>query len=485
MRPLCGDVVANDWSVLVPEPGSTWTPHALVSICIPTRNPGHGLARTLKCLAAQTYPHHLIEVIIGDDGSDVDIDVPHGLPFPVRIARRDHTLDFGAGRARNTAADAASGEILFFLDADVIPERQVVASYARWFDRCELVVPMAVCRFVDVDHLADDELVALVTAGDMARTFAGADVDDQGWRELHFERTRDLRIERTDAFRVTIGATIAVSTDQFRRVGGFPELGVRGVEDTAFGYRLHNDGGVLILDRDADHWHQGRRNLSDSGVRKRINEVRAPYVESVMPVRGFRLADPPRKPPVPIVPVARIRIIDDRPDSPARRSVVGLDSANLALTDEPLGAAADQAFVQVDLPADVEWGEETVERIWEMLSDHPVGVIRALVGGGEGLVVTISRTRAVRRAAQVAAGNSDLTADAAAIFGVWWTDAAALGLTGPGSVLLEDAPSESGPAPIGLFRLKRWQQAWQGREPGRLSSRVYDLFVSALRASTR
>lgn len=483
MSSTCRDVIGNDWSTLVPEPGDTWVPHALVSICIPTRNPRQGLARTLRCLAAQTYPHELIEVVIGDDGSDVDIEIPHSLPFPVRVTRRDHTLDFGAGRARNTAAQAASGAILFFLDADVIPERQVVASYARWFDRCELVVPMAVCRFVDVDHLADEELVDLVAAGDMAETFAGTDVDDQGWRELHFERTRDLRVERTDVFRVAIGATIAVGTDLFHRVGGFPELGVRGVEDTAFGYRLHNDGAVLILDRDATHWHQGRRNLSDSGARKRVNEVRAPYVESVMPVRGFRLAEPPERPPVPIVPVARIRISDDRADSPARRSVIELDSANLALTDEPLGSTADQALVQVDLPADVEWTEGTVERIWEVLAEHPVGVIKVLVGGSDGLVVTISRTRAIRRAAQVAPDGADLTTEAEAIFGTWWTDAAALGLIGPAADMLGLQDDRIGATR--RERIRQWRATQSELRRGRISSRVYDAVIAALRASTR
>ena len=354
----------------------------------------------MKCLAGQTYPHELIEVVIGDDGSDVDFEVPRGLPFPVRTARREHTLDFGAGRARNTAAEVAAGEILFFLDGDVIPERQVVESYARWFERCDLVVPTAICRFVDVDHLSDEALVDLVATGDMAEAFAGADVDDQDWRERHFERTLDLRTERADVFRMAIGATIAVSAAQFHRVGGFPELGVRGVEDTAFGYRLHNDGAVLVLDRDATHWHQGRRNLSDPAVRERINQVRAPYVESVIPVNGFRLPDPPDPAPVPIVPVARIRLMDDRPDSAARRSIADLSSANLALTDEPLGIMADQAFVQVDLPAEVRWSGQTVERIWEMFAERPVGVIKALVGGGDGYLVTISRTRAIRRAAR-------------------------------------------------------------------------------------
>ena len=255
-------ISGNDWSVLVPDADATWTPQRLVSICIPTRNPGAGLVRTLRCLAAQTYPSELIEVVIADDGSDQPIVVPDGLAHTVRVVRQERTLGFGAGRARNLAASAAHGDILFFLDADVIPERQVVESYARWFDRCDLAVPLGLCRFVDVDDLVDDALFDLVQSGGLEQHFEGLDVGDQTWRERHFERLNDLRIESIDAFRVTIGATLAVSAAQFDEVGGFPELGVRGVEDTAFGYRIHNNGGVLILDRDAVHWHQGQRNLS-------------------------------------------------------------------------------------------------------------------------------------------------------------------------------------------------------------------------------
>jgi len=132
----------NDWQQLVPDPGATWTPHQLVSICIPTRNPGPGLERTLRCLAAQTYPAELIEIVIADDASDQPIVVPDGLAHTARVVRQERTLDFGAGQARNLAASAAEGDILFFLDADVIPERQVVESYARWFDRCDLAVPL-------------------------------------------------------------------------------------------------------------------------------------------------------------------------------------------------------------------------------------------------------------------------------------------------------------------------------------------------------
>jgi GT2 family glycosyltransferase len=449
-------VPGNDWSVLVPTPDATWTPHRLVSICIPTRNPGPGLARTLRCLAAQTYPADLIEVVIADDGSDDPIVVPDGLAHRVSVVRQERTLGFGAGRARNLAASAANGDILFFLDADVIPERQVVESYARWFDRSDLAVPLGSCRFVDVDDLADDVLVDLVRSGGMERHFDGLDVDDQTWRERHFERLADLQIEAIDAFRVMIGATLAVSASRFAEVGGFPELGVRGVEDTAFGYRIHNDGGILILDRDAVHWHQGRRNLSTER-RQEIDRVRAPYVESVIPVRGFRRGDPPADPPVPPVPIARVHVAGTGPDAEStRRSVEHDRSGNVALVEpEPAApfGAYDDAFVQVRLPAGVGWGERTTALVVDLFARHDVGVVRAV--DDDGSVVDVVRTRALRRALHEAP-DDDPVVVASRLFGVWWVDAGALGLTRSASSTSDEAESGDGSRWPRRQRLDLW-----------------------------
>jgi GT2 family glycosyltransferase len=474
-------IVGNDWAVLVPDADSTWTPTRTVSICVPTRNPGPGLARTLRCLDAQTYPADLIEIVVADDGSDAPIELPDGLTHPARVVRQERTLDFGAGRARNLAGAAAAGDILFFLDADVIPERQVIESYARWFEQSDLVVPMGLCRFVDVDDLDTDQLLDLVASGSMERHFEGDDVDDQSWRERHFERLDDLRIEAPDAFRVTIGATLAVSAAQFRAVGGFPELGVRGVEDTAFGYRVHNNGGVLILDRDAVHWHQGRRNLSTSR-RQQIDQVRAPYVQSVIPVRGFRRGEPPADPPVEPSPILRVRVHGDGPDAEAsRRSVVADPTANVVLSDEPLTVVEaagryDDAFAQVDLPAGLLWSPAATELLLDLFATKEVGVVRAVYDGEyeAGTVIDIARTRALRRAAQVDP-DADPVALASELFGVWWLDAGALGIVGiPDLDGTESEPTSlrarlenlRGWRPHVGLRVYRWMRAvlrWAGR----------------------
>lgn len=426
-RPGCA-LPGNDWSSLVPPAGVEWEPSRRVSICIPTRNPGHGLRRTLACLAAQTYPHHLLDVVVADDGGEQRVDVPDGLPFSVEVVEFDRTLDFAAGQARNVAAARASGDILMFLDADVIPERQAIESYARWFEACDLVVPMGLCRFVDVADVADDELVALISEGGMGRRFAGDEVDEQQWRETHFGNTRDLRDERVDVFRVVVGATLAVSAEVFRAVGGFPELGVRGVEDTGLGYRLHNDGAILLLDRDAAHWHQGRRTLSDSAARARVNEIRAPYVASVMPVAGFRDGEPPDDPPTDVAPVARVRLHGGPAEvAEARRRLER--SRNFAVTDEPFDGP-DPALLQIDLPASVGVGSGTIGRLNDLLRERPVGVIRALVEGSDGAAIVIARTRALRRAQHVDP-DRDPVEQAAELFGQWWVSASSLGFRSP------------------------------------------------------
>ena len=470
--PASPPIPGNDWSVLVPDPEATWTPQRSVSICIPTRNPGSGLVRTLRCLAAQTYPAELIEIVIADDGSDQPIVVPDGLAHPVRVVRREPTPGFGAGAARNLAASAAQGDILFFLDADVIPERQVVESYARWFERSDLAVPLGLCRFVDVDDLDDDALFELVASGAMERHFEGLDVDDQSWRERNFERLDDLRIESIDAFRITIGATLAVTATLFRDVGGFPELGVRGVEDTAFGYRLHNDGGVLILDRDATHWHQGRRNLGTSR-KQEIDRVRAPYVQSVIPIRGFRNGSPPVDPPVPVVPIARVHVRGDGPEAEStRRSVIEDVSGNVALAEHEPGRREgfdvyDDAFLQIVMPAGAGWGEGTMDLILDLFAHHDVGVVRAV--DDDGAVVDVVRTRALRRALHQRPDDDPITA-ASQLFGVWWVDVGAVDITGSTSSVPDEVETPEG----------SW---WRRRQ--RVDLWIFDGYEALLRRAAR
>jgi glycosyltransferase involved in cell wall biosynthesis len=428
-------VHGNDWSVLVPPAGARWAPSLGVSICIPAHSPLN-LRRVLDALALQTYPSALMEVVIADDGSDPPITVTDDYPFPVSVVRLQRTLAFGAGRGRNAAARRACGDLLVFLDADVVPERQVIASYARWFVDRPDVMAMGLCRFADMENLTDEEFCRLVATGGLGAHFDGMEIDHQEWRETTLHRTDDLRIEAIDAFRIVIGATFAITAAQYWAVGGFRELGIRGIEDTEFGYRVHANGAVLVLDRDAVHWHQGRRNMNLER-KEQIRRIRKPYVERLLPVRGFRgnIPDPLDR-PVHTVPRAVVHARGDaeRLNELRRRVepddvVVGADQVAQAPDGMPFVAS----FCDVWLPAEAAISENTIRIITRELEERGAGTI--LIRAPSGSVLVAMRTRVHRRVCHDAGLRPDvgpkpeLVRAAVAAFGVWHMAASAAEIT--------------------------------------------------------
>ena len=100
-----------------------------ISVIIPVHNGAETLATCLEALTASTYPAD--ECIVVNDGSTDGSDTL-AATFPVRV------LDlrggpFGAAYARNRGAEAASGEILLFLDADIAVAPDTLARVAAAF----------------------------------------------------------------------------------------------------------------------------------------------------------------------------------------------------------------------------------------------------------------------------------------------------------------------------------------------------------------
>ena len=263
-------------------------------------------------------------------------------------------------------AEGANGELLVFLDADVVPERQVVASYARWFvDRSD-VLAMGLCRFADLAELTDEDFRRMVAEDGLGAHFEGKEVDDHDWRENTFRRTDDLRLEAVDAFRIVIGATFAVSADQYWAAGGFRELGIRGIEDTEFGYRIHANGAIMVLDRDAVHWHQGRRNMNLER-KKQIRLDRRPYVERLLPVQGFRKEVPsPLDRPVLTVPRTVVHVIGDAERLNYVRDRVDPDHVVVGeneVAQSPDGMPFVASFCDVWLPGEAAISERSIRLI--------------------------------------------------------------------------------------------------------------------------
>jgi len=388
-------VPGNEWGLLRPPPGATWTPHRRVSVCMPARSTDETLRRTLSALALQTYPADLFEVIVADDSSSPPLDVSKfDIPFACKVLRQD-VDGFAAGRARALAASAAAGEVLLFLDVDVVPSRSVVESYLRWFEQCDAVVPFGFLSFVDMSGMSQAELHAAIRDHDLAAFEQLGRVDDQHWRERTFGETADLQHESSDMFRTLVGASLAVSAEQYASVGGFSDLGVRGIEDIEFGYRLQNNGAILIPDRSALHWHQGGRTMSGERVAA-IRQGRAPFADALLPIGRFRGARPAAGSPVPVVPRLLVHIDPGVVDADVLAAQIR--RADGADVEVRIGLPDDRfvtAFAQVALTAPMDWPSGVAAAITRQLVERNLGTL-LIVGVAGTPVLEVVRTRAIR-----------------------------------------------------------------------------------------
>lgn len=83
-----------------------------VSVVVPTRNRPRLLADTLRSLRAQEFSGEW-EIIVVDDASTPPLSIPRG----VRVVRHDRASGVNVGR--NTGAEAALSELVWYVDDDV------------------------------------------------------------------------------------------------------------------------------------------------------------------------------------------------------------------------------------------------------------------------------------------------------------------------------------------------------------------------------
>jgi biofilm PGA synthesis N-glycosyltransferase PgaC len=104
----------------------------LISILIPAYFEEAGIARALRGLTQLDYPNY--EVIVINDGS-TDRTVEEVLPFlrDPRVRLLDKHVNEGKAMAMNDAIPCTKGELILVMDADTIPEPQVLRVMAAHF----------------------------------------------------------------------------------------------------------------------------------------------------------------------------------------------------------------------------------------------------------------------------------------------------------------------------------------------------------------
>ena len=108
-----------------------------VSLGICVRNCEDYLREALNSIADQTYPHSLIELVIVDDGSeDGTLSIVKENVSKLDItAKIFHTSWKGLGHARNMVVANAEGDLILWVDGDMVLSKDYVAKLVEFMDR--------------------------------------------------------------------------------------------------------------------------------------------------------------------------------------------------------------------------------------------------------------------------------------------------------------------------------------------------------------
>lgn len=470
-----GMVTRNRWRDAIANPRADVEPTLSVSVVIPAFNCADTLPWTLAALAHQTYPEHLLEVVVADDGSEPPVVLPEVRPKSTRVVRSDGT-GWGRAYACHLGALSSSGDVILFLDSDMVPWHDHVEAHARVHHLLRDAVTIGHKLFVADWRTTDfDQLLARAEGHELSALFPH-DAGDAHWIEEVFGRTDLLHDGDANVFSTFTGATGAMRRDLYDVAGGM-DTGLRLGEDTELAYRLAQRGAVFVPETVSSSWHLGPPTVVTAGdASRRWNR---PHLAQRMAQPRHLRSSSGRVWPVPLIH-AVVDLGDGAGiDYDVTRGCVdrllGSDEEDLAvslvgpwasLTDErravlrdPLSdlhllhewfrteprvhlveTPPDDVFpsaFRLDVPPAAGVERQTVRRMISAAGKRRLGVVRALVPGHEPeealrLVRTAARSRALRHL-----GRDDDHA-LAEVWGMAWLD----GATAP-SLDLREADAET------------------------------------------
>jgi glycosyltransferase involved in cell wall biosynthesis len=205
-----------------------------VSVVIPARNAADDIGACLAAVSRSDWP--VLEYIVVDDAS-TDRTAQAAEAGGARVLRLAERC--GPGVARNRGARLATGDILLFLDADVVVHTDAIGRAVR--------------------ALALDSSVAAVFGSYDDRPSRGGRISR--YRNLLHHWTHQRGAEEASTFWAGCGA---VRREVFLSLGGFSaDYDRPSVEDIEFGYRLRAAGYRIRLLKDMQGTHLKHWKLLD------------------------------------------------------------------------------------------------------------------------------------------------------------------------------------------------------------------------------
>jgi len=222
-----------------------------LSVCIPSYNPTVTLTTTVDSLVSQK--HLIDEVVIVIDNKDYPKQTEElqkkydGIFKKLNIVQQVNT---GRAGARNKCAEIASGDIILFLDDDMIPEDNLIQKHLEYHGKeGECIVTGS--GFNDPTKAKTD--------------FAKYIVYTEGLWQKDIPTNK---LVTYDKFAFT-ACNMSIPAGLFKGLGGFDDR-LKDGEDFDLGVRALDNGVKILYDGAIKAWHNDNTNLK--GVIRRHNE---------------------------------------------------------------------------------------------------------------------------------------------------------------------------------------------------------------------
>jgi glycosyltransferase involved in cell wall biosynthesis len=289
------------------------------SLVIPVYNGRPTLELLFRCLEAQSFPREQFECLLVNDGSrDGTLDWLKQYKPGVNLRFFSHPVNLGRSQARNTACEQAEGEILVFLDADMLPEPGWLAAYQAAFEKDDVDVVSGGRYHLNLGARTEEPSVALARAVGLAPEAVLAENVSQQFERLRamaglsmypslaMQRFESQLPQACQAYPESllcayafISSNVAVRRALFERSAGF-DLSMRRGEDTELGMRLWEMGARFGFAPDARAYHlyySGQGDRDNTWTERLAFFYRHPYLLTFLITLWFAYHDQPNPNP--------------------------------------------------------------------------------------------------------------------------------------------------------------------------------------------
>jgi GT2 family glycosyltransferase len=214
------------------------------SVVIPTFNRREWLRRLLLALDEQDDGGPSFEVIVVVDGAtdgSIEMLAQFDSKYPLRVVTQANN---GPAAARNRGLGAATGDVIIFLDDDVVPTTSLIARHLEPHQRDRNVAVLG--RIA-----ASPERIRMMTP------WAGHEME---LLDRHYEALSSGRV--IPGARHFFTANASVRREHLRAVGGF-DVTFHRSEDVELGYRLAERGLHFHFAPQAEVLHESDHNLDE------------------------------------------------------------------------------------------------------------------------------------------------------------------------------------------------------------------------------